>query len=416
MPYDGLPTLDDADVTGKRVLLRVAYDVPLVTSTGGTVEVGVDGRIPATIPTIQQLLDAQSSIVICGGWLGRPNGVVVPELRMDPVARRLGELLARPVTKLDDCVGPEVEQAVARMEPGDIVLLENSRFHPGERIADPTLADQVARLGDLCVFDAFGQAHRVHASTTGIVTRMPTVLGPLMVRELQELGRLARPEHPFVVVLGGKKITDKAAVLRRLVGVADRILIGGALANVFLSARGLAVGTSLVESQDIDHTGVDPLAVARELLERAGEKIVQPVDAIAANDALAPLTTNVIQLDRDGVPTNRGLYDIGPETVERFQGELQSAETIFMNGLMGVTETQEFTAGTDAVVRAIGTNRDAFTVAGGGDTEGYLHRRHLADQFSHVSTGGGASLVVVSGQELAVMAALKGGRAQVPHG
>ncbi len=411
--YDGLSTLEDVDLTGQRVLLRVAYDVPLVRVAGGGWRVEDDTRITKTIPTIRQLLDAHCSIVICGGYLGRPKGEIVPDLRMDPVAARLRKLLERPVTKLDDCVGPSVEQAVARMAPGDIVLLENSRFQPGERTVNPDLSDQLAGLADVCVFDAFAQAHRKHASTVGIVTRLPTVLGPLMVRELQELGKLEAPDRPFVVVLGGKKISDKAAVLRRLMGVADRILIGGALANVFLKAQGVDVGSSLVESQDVDGTGLDPLTVARELLDQAGEKLSLPTDGVASNDPFHPLGTRHVLFSEASVPAELSLYDIGPATRQQFIGEIRPAQTIFMNGLLGVTETETFSAGTDAVVAAITANRSAFSIAGGGDTEGYLHARRLADRFTHVSTGGGASLVVVSGQELAVITAMKEGLVKV---
>ncbi len=407
MSYEGFQTLEDVDVTGKRVLLRAAYDTALET-VGGQIRVADDSRLRASLPTIEWLLEAHCSIVICGGKLGRPKGEIVPALRMDPVAVRLSELLGRPVQKLDDCVGEAVEQAVSRLAPGEIVLLENARFYPEEFSKDESYIAGLARLGELCVFDAFAEAHRDMASTTGLVRVMPTVLGPLMVSELSALSQITHdPARPFVVVLGGAKITDKIGMLRRLVDDADQVVIGGAMANVFLKSRGADVGASVVESADIDGSGLDPLELARDISVRAGHKLVLPTDFIAGDDKRTPTVSETVVLGPDVLPTGHGYFDIGPASRQRYADVISTARTIFWNGTMGVNTTPVFAVGTQVVAQAIAKNKGAITIAGGGDTAEAAHQFGVEDKFTHVSTGGGASLKVVSGEELAVLKVLK---------
>jgi phosphoglycerate kinase len=327
---------------------------------------------------------------------------------MDPIGHRLAELLNRPVRTLDDCVGPAVDAAVSRMDADTILLLENTRFHQEEKDNNPTFVKKLASLADVCVFDAFAHAHRDHASTTGLVQALPTVLGPLMVHELTELRRLtASPARPYVVVLGGAKITDKLHLLARLIHDADVVLVGGAIANVFLRARGIRVGQSILASDDVDGRAVQPLEIAARLDHVAGSKLVLPTDMVAGDDKRAPAVVMTIDFDTQAIPTNLSFFDIGPATIRQFRSRLQSARTVFWNGAMGVSTTPAYEAGTRAIAEALAQCSSALTVAGGGDTEQAIHQFGLLDQFSHVSTGGGAALTVVSGGELAVVAALR---------
>ena len=414
MAYDGFKTLEDINVTGKRVLLRISADVPLTTNSDGSIEVGDDTRLRAVVPTFQRLLKEQCSIVCCGGWLGRPEGTVDPKLRLDPIAKRLSELLGVEVIKLDDCIGDYVVRAAKQLKSGQIILLENTRFHPEEAANDPKFAASLASLAEVCVFDAFAQSHRNHASTTGIVGLLPTVLGPQMVGELTALQRITNsPEHPFVVVMGGAKITDKISILRTLVSKADSILIGGAVASTFLKAHGTDVGTSKIESADISKVNESPIEMAREITKLVGTKLYLPVDMIAGDSATAPTMTSIVDLIHGTIQSTMGFYDIGPATAELYRPIISAAKTVFWNGLMGVSETPAFRSGTVATASMIAKNKDALTVIGGGDTADALNELHITDQFNHVSTGGGASLVVVSGGELAVLQAMNKGVSKV---
>ncbi len=387
-------TVRDVDVTGKRVLVRVDFNVPIQDG-----EVTDDTRIRAALPTIQYLIEKGAKVILMS-HLGRPKPENRDQFKMDPVAKRLSELLGRPVKKVDAVVGPEVEEAVAEMQPGDVLLLENTRFEPGERKNDPDLARKLAALADIYVNDAFGSAHRAHASTAGVKQvrpDLPAVAGFLMERELQMLGTvLSNPERPFVVVLGGAKISDKIGVLERLLGLADRVLIGGGMANTFLKAKGLEVGKSLVDEEALDE--------ARRFLEEAGDKIVLPVDVVVADRFAADAEARVVPVDQ--VPPDWMILDIGPKTVEQFAEILRQARTVFWNGPMGVFEFPRFAEGTFAIARVLAELEDAVTVVGGGDSAAAVQQAGLADKMTHVSTGGGAALEFLEGKELPGVAML----------
>jgi phosphoglycerate kinase len=384
-------TVRDVDVKGKRVLVRVDFNVPLKDGA-----VADDRRIRAALPTIRYLLD-QGAAVVLMSHLGRPKGEPKAEFRLDPVADRLAELLGKPVTKLDDCVGDEVENAVKAMEPGDVVLLENTRFKPGETKNDPALAEGLAHLGDLYVDDAFGAAHRAHASTAGVAGHLPAVAGFLMEKELNYLGRaLADPERPFLAILGGAKISDKIGVIRNLLLQVDSLLIGGGMANTFFKAQGLDVGESLVEDEVLE--------TARQLLESAGDKLILPVDCVVADRFEADADSKVVPVDQ--VPDGWRILDIGPASVAHFSNRLAVAKTVVWNGPMGVFEFPKFAEGTFAIARALAGLEDATTIIGGGDSAAAVEGSGLADKMSHISTGGGASLEFLEGKELPGVAVL----------
>ncbi len=389
-------TIRDVDRQGKRVLVRVDFNVPLIgeTSTGPTV--ADDTRIQAALPTIQYLLDKKATLILTS-HLGRPKGQVVDDLKMDPVARRLSELLGRPVLKLDDCVGPEVEAAVAAAEPGDVLLLENTRFHPEETMNDPAFARQLAALADLYVNDAFGSAHRAHASTEGVAQYLPAVAGLLMEKELVFLGgALASPQRPFVAILGGAKISDKIGVIENLLGQVDALLIGGGMANTFLKADGYEVAESLVEDSSLE--------TAQDLIERAGNKLVLPVDVTVADRFDASAFSQVVTVN--DVPPGWRILDIGPRTLEMFHERLMGARTVVWNGPMGVFEFPKFATGTEAVARMLAALPEATTIIGGGDSAAAVQRTGLASEMSHISTGGGASLEFLEGKPLPGVAVL----------
>jgi phosphoglycerate kinase len=397
-------TIRDVDAQGKRVLVRVDFNVPLAETSGpgerdpaepGKV-VADDTRIRAALPTIQYLLDGGATLLLCS-HLGRPKGEVVDGLKMDPVARHLSRLLDRPVTKLDDCVGPEVEAAVAAARPGDVLLLENTRFHPEEKANVPAFARQLADLADLFVNDAFGSAHRAHASTEGVAHYLPAVAGFLMEKELAFLGgALAAPQRPFVAILGGAKISDKIGVVENLLDQVDALLIGGGMANTFLKAEGYDVADSLVEDGSLD--------TARGLFDRAGHKLVLPVDATVADRFGADAFSQVVSVGN--VPPRWRILDIGPRTLELFQERLAGARTVVWNGPMGVFEFPKFALGTEAVARMLAALPQATTIIGGGDSAAAVQRTGLADRMSHISTGGGASLEFLEGKTLPGVAAL----------
>ncbi|GAP62925.1 phosphoglycerate kinase [Ardenticatena maritima] len=387
-------TIRDVDVNNKRVLVRVDFNVPLKDG-----EVADDMRIRAALPTIQYLLDHNAKVILMS-HLGRPKPENRDQFRMDPVARRLAELLGRPVKKLDAVVGPEVEAAVAAMQPGDVILLENTRFEPGEKKNDPELARQLAALADVYVNDAFGSAHRAHASTAGVKQvrpDLPAVAGFLMERELEFLGKVREnPERPYVVILGGAKISDKIGVLERLAQIADAVLIGGGMANTFFKALGYETGTSLVEE--------DAVETARDLLQRYDGKLHLPVDAVVA-DRFAPDAEAEV-VDVQAVPADKMILDIGPKTIEHFGDILRSAKTVFWNGPMGVFEFERFAKGTFAIAELLAQLDGATTVVGGGDSAAAVRKAGLSDKMTHVSTGGGASLEFMEGKELPGVAVL----------
>ncbi len=384
-------TVRDVDVKGKRVLLRVDFNVPLADGT-----VADDTRIRAALPTIQYLLE-RGAVVVLASHLGRPKGQVVEALRLDPVARRLQQLLGCSVNKLDECVGPDVEAAVQAARPGDVVLLENTRFHAAETKNDPAFAAKLAGIADLYVNDAFGSAHRAHASTEGVAHYIPAVGGFLMERELEFLGgALASPTRPFVAILGGAKISDKIGVIENLLDRVDALLIGGGMANTFLKADGYDVAESLVEDGSLE--------MARGLLERAGRKLVLPVDVTVSDRFDADAFSQVVTVS--AVPPGWRILDVGPRTLELFHERLEGARTVIWNGPMGVFEFPKFAVGTEAVARMLASLPEAMTIVGGGDSAAAVKRAGLADRMSHISTGGGASLEFLEGKTLPGVAAL----------
>ncbi len=385
-------TIRDIDVAGKRVLVRVDFNVPL-DKTG---QITDDTRIRAALPTIQYLRDKGAKVIVCS-HLGRPKGKVAEEFRLTPVAKRLSELLGTTVQKTDDCVGPEVENAVAAMKPGDILLLENLRFHPEEETNDPGFAKQLAALANIYVNDAFGAAHRAHASTEGVARFLPAVAGFLMERELTFLGKaLADPTRPFVAILGGAKVSDKIGVIENLLPKVDWLIVGGGMANTFLKALGHEVGASLVEE--------DKVELAKDLLQRAGEKLMLPVDVVIADAFAADAQHQTVPVDK--VLPGWRILDIGPRSVEAFRAVLQKAKTVVWNGPMGVFEFPAFAAGTVAIAKCL-AETDATTIIGGGDSAAAVEQAGVADKMTHISTGGGASLEFLEGRILPGVAALQ---------
>jgi triosephosphate isomerase len=386
-------SLTDYPLAGKRVLVRVDFNVPL--ADGRVVD---DTRIRAALPTISYLLDQGCSVVLMS-HLGRPKGQVVDELRMAPVAARLSELLGRPVASADDCVGPAAAQAATALRPGDVLLLENLRFHAEETGNDAEFARQLASLGDVYVNDAFGTAHRAHASTEGVTHYVPSVAGLLMTKEIEVLGRLLRdPSRPFVVVLGGLKVSDKISLIRHMLTIADTVLIGGAMANAFLAAKGYEVGASKGAG--------DEVTVAGEILAEADAahgRLVIPTDVVVAREATAGAPARVAPAD--GIAADEMALDIGPQTTAEFVRQLRGAGTVYWNGPMGLFEVAEFAAGTRAIGEAI-AGGVAVTVAGGGDTVSAVRTFGLEGRLTHVSTGGGASMEFLEGRALPGVEAL----------
>jgi phosphoglycerate kinase len=391
-------TIDDIDVTGKRVFVRVDFNVPLTKEAPYSIT--DDTRIRAAIPTLKALVDRGAKLVVAS-HLGRPKGAPDPKYSLGPVAERLAELLGVNVELAQNCVGPEVEQLQAKQDARTILLLENLRFHSEEEKNDPKFAEQLARLADVYVDDAFGAAHRAHASIEGITHYVDVkAAGYLMDRELKYLGgALQDPKRPFVAVIGGAKVSGKIDVIESLLTKADALLIGGGMMFTFLKAQGKQVGTSLVEE--------DKVELARQLLGKAAGKLVLPIDCVVAHEFTNDAERRTV--DIDSIPDGWMGLDIGPASIALFQDKLRSAKTIVWNGPMGVFEMSNFAAGTLAVAEALAsaTANGATTVVGGGDSVAALEQCGLADKMSHVSTGGGASLEFLEGKTLPGVAALE---------
>jgi phosphoglycerate kinase len=384
-------TIEDVDVGGKTVLVRADFNVPLDDG-----KVTDDFRIRATLPTIQYLAQNGARVILCS-HLGRPGGKVVEDLRLDPVAARLADLLDQNVVKTDDCIGARARQAVDGLEPGQVLLLENTRFHPGEKANDPDFAAQLAYGAGLYANDAFGAAHRAHASTEGVAHLLPAVAGLLMARELETLGRVREnPSHPFVAILGGAKISDKIEVVNRLLDQVETLMVGGGMANTFLRAQGLETGDSLVEEDSLD--------TAREILDRAGDSLVLPVDAVIADAFEAGATHRTVPVDQ--VPAGWQILDVGQRTVDLFKDKLSTAKMVMWNGPLGVFEMPAFAQGTMALAKAL-AGLDAETITGGGETAAAVSQAGVVDQLSHVSTGGGAFLEFMEGSKLPGVEALQ---------
>ncbi len=391
-------TIRDIDVAGKRVLVRVDFNVPLDAER----HITDDTRIKAALPTINYLLDAGAAVILMS-HLGRPDGKVVEKLSLAPVAQRLGELLSKPVQTASDSIGPAVAAQAAALQPGQVLLLENLRFHKEEEKNNPEFAAQLASLGDLYVNDAFGTAHRAHASTEGVTHTLPGVAGFLLEKEINFLGSaLENPRRPLAAIIGGAKVSDKIKVLERLISLSDSILIGGGMANTFLKAEGYEIGDSLFEEGKLD--------VARDLIEKAkqkGRQFLLPSDVVIADRFAADAEHKVAA--SNAVPKGWRILDIGPATIESFRQALANAQTIVWNGTLGVAEFPAFAKGTDAIIEILTerTKAGALTIIGGGDSAAAVEQADAADKMTHVSTGGGASLEFLEGRTLPGVAALQ---------
>jgi phosphoglycerate kinase len=381
------------DVERKRVLVRADFNVPLDNG-----EITDDTRIRATLPTIE-LLRGRGARVILMSHLGRPKGQVREELRLAPVAKALAELLGSPVSYVREIVGFDVDEELAGLSMGDVALIENLRFDPREEKNDPEFAKELAALGDCFVNDAFGAAHRAHASTVGVTKYLPSAAGLLLQREVDALSHVLNDaERPFALILGGAKVSDKIGVINNLLERVDSVLVGGGMANTFLKAKGINVGKSLVEEDNVD--------VAADVLARSEEKgvdLILPADAIVASEMSESAEASTVIVERVG--SEQAIFDIGPESVKRFAGALRPARTIVWNGPMGVFEIKKFSNGTRGVADAVAAS-EGFTVVGGGDSVAAVEQLGVADQISHISTGGGASLEFLEGKSLPGIAAL----------
>jgi phosphoglycerate kinase len=390
-------TIRDIDLKGKRVLVRVDFNVPI--ENGNITD---NTRITAALPTLKAILDKQPRSVVLMSHLGRPkDGVPDPKYSMRPVAEALSKLLGKPVAFAEDATSDAAVQQANSLPSGGLLVLENTRFYPGETKNDVELARKFARFGDIFVNDAFGSAHRAHSSTEAVAHLMPAVAGLLMEKELDYLATaLEQPKRPFVAILGGAKVSDKIKVIESLLGKADRVLIGGGMANTFFKAQGLKMGASLVEDTALD--------TARGLLAKAGSKLVLPVDGVIADAFKDDAKTRTIGV-REGVPDDWRLLDIGPKTVEEYRKLLSDAKTVVWNGPMGVFEMANFAKGTNAIAKVLAdlSGKGVITIIGGGDSAAAVQQAGLADKMTHISTGGGASLELLEGQVLPGVAALR---------
>jgi phosphoglycerate kinase len=383
-------TVRDIDLKGKRVLMRVDFNVPMADG-----KVTDDKRIKAALPTIKYVLEQGASLLLMS-HLGRPKGGFDPEFSLKAAAEVLAGLLGIPVKMAPDCVGPEVEAMAKAIKPGEVIMLENTRFHPEEEKNDMGLARQMAALGDVFVNDAFGSAHRAHSSTEGVAHFLPAVSGFLMEQELEYLGRaIANPEHPYIAILGGAKISDKILVVETLLSKCDKLIIGGGMANTFLAAKGLNMQDSLVEATSID--------TAKAILAKSGQAIVLPVDAVIADKFEAEANSKVVDVGK--IPAGWRMMDVGPRTLALYKETLQGAKLIVWNGPVGVFEMPRFAEGTFALARMLAES-GAITVIGGGDSASAVKKAGVDKQMTHVSTGGGASLEFLEGKELPGVAAL----------
>ncbi len=382
--------ITDLDVENKKVLVRVDFNVPIKEG-----KVKDDTRIVAALPTIKYLLEHGAAVILCS-HLGRPKDGPDPVFSMKPVADYLATLIENPVKFAEDCIGLKAEEAAAALQMGEVLVLENTRFHKEETKNDPGMSKALASLADLYVNDAFGSAHRAHASTAGVADYLPAAAGFLLQKEIQYLGNaIADPARPFVAILGGAKISDKIGVIKNLLTKADKILIGGGMANTFLKAQGYEMADSLVEAEVLD--------VAKDLLAQSAGKLMLPVDMVLANafDQEAEMKT----VDLGDVPAGWRVLDIGPKTVEAFNAVVANAGTVVWNGPMGVFEFPKFAAGTFAVAKAVAES-SAVSIIGGGDSVAAINQSGLDDKITHISTGGGASLEMLEGLELPGLAVL----------
>jgi phosphoglycerate kinase len=389
-------TIKDIDVEGKRVLVRVDFNVPMEESTGKITD---DSRIRATLPTIDYLLKQQAKVILCS-HLGRPKGAPEAKYSLSPVAKRLSEILNKPVGMTRDCVGPEAERAAKALKNGDVLLLENLRFHTEEEKNDPVFARALANLAEVYVDDAFGTAHRAHASIVGVTKYLPAVAGFLLGKELENLGGiLTNPVHPFAALLGGAKVSDKVALMENIIGKMDYLLVGGGMAATFLKAEGYEVGASLIEANRIGTAGA--------LIKKAKSNkvnLILPVDVVVTNDVSDNGTYELVSKNK--VPKDKKIVDIGPKTIEAFTAALKKCKTVFWNGPMGVYEIKQFAGGSEAMAQLLASLK-ASTVVGGGSTAEMVTEIGVADKLTFVSTGGGASMSFLSGEKLPGVEALK---------
>jgi len=384
-------TVRDISLESKHVLMRVDFNVPMADGV-----VTDDKRIKAALPTIEYVIDQGGSLVLMS-HMGRPKGTgFEPAFSLKAASEALAKLLGKPVQMAPDCVGPDVEAIAKALKPGDVLMLENTRFHKGEEKNDLDLARQMAALGDVFVNDAFGSAHRAHASTEGVARFLPAVSGFLMEQELEYLGRATdNPAHPYIAILGGAKVTDKIAVIENLLTQCDTLIIGGGMANTFLAAKGYNMRDSLVEASSV--------ATAKAIMAKAGDRLMLPVDAVAADKFDAAAASQVVDLDK--VPAGWRVLDIGPKSIAQFGEALKRAKLVVWNGPMGVFEFPAFAEGTFALARLLATT-GATTVIGGGDSASAVKKAGVAKKMTHVSTGGGASLEFLEGRVLPGVAAL----------
>ena len=389
-------TVRDVEVNGKRVLVRVDFNVPLDEKTGTITD---DNRIRAALPTIKYLIEHGAKVILMS-HLGRPKGKVVEGMRLGIVARRLAEVLGKPVTMAPDCVGPDVENMVAAMKPGDVLMLENLRFHAGEEAGEASFARALARLGDVFVNDAFGAAHRAHASVSVIAQYLPAVAGFLMEKEVANLGKvMENPARPFAALLGGAKVSDKVGMLENIMGKVDYVMVGGGMAATFLKAKSYEVGKSLLEE--------DMLETAGRLMKMAQNekvKLMLPADVVVSDEISSEAQVEVVPVEK--IPKDRRIVDMGPQTTGAFSRELKKCRTVFWNGPMGIFEVPRFARGTQELARLL-AGLDAMTVIGGGSTAEAVIDMGLAEKMTFVSTGGGASLEFLSGEKLPGVEALQ---------
>mgnify|MGYP003444745616 FL=1 len=383
-------TVRDIDLKNKRVLMRVDFNVPMADG-----KVTDDKRIRAALPTIQYVLDQNASLILMS-HLGRPKSASDSQFSLRAAAEVLSTLLARPVKMAPDCVGPEVEKMAKDLKPGEVLMLENTRFHAEEEKNDLEFAKQLASLGDVFVNDAFGSAHRAHSSTEGVAHFLPAVSGSLIAQELAcRIRSLANPEHPYIAILGGAKISDKIDVVETLLSKCDKLIIGGGMANTFLAAQGLNMQDSLVEELSLE--------TAKAIMGRPADKLILPVDAVIADKFAEDANTQIVDVDK--IPAGWRMLDVGPKTISAYQAALSGAKLIVWNGPVGVFEMPKFAEGTFALAHMLAES-NAVTVIGGGDSASAVKKAGVAKQMTHVSTGGGASLEFLEGKELPGVAAL----------